>query len=149
MKYLRSNEKGFTFVEILIAIAIFTIIAVAFLTIFTSSVLGIISMGNKSQASAKAQDIVDVIYAEGDLSSKATLIQTIVDTLDGIEPGNYEDYSAKIGSFDEENTNGKMIRFYVDNTEDMLIKNNVYTLTVRVYYNQFKRHVTITSPIIR
>lgn len=149
MKYLRSNEKGFTFIEILIAIAIFTIIAIAFLTVFTSSVLGIMSMGNKSRASAKAQDIVDVIYAEGDLSSEASLIQTIVDTLDGIEPGKYEDYSEKIGSFDEENTNGKTIRFYVDNTEDMLIKNNVYTLTVRVYYNQFKRHVTITSPIIR
>ncbi|MDP3387759.1 MAG: hypothetical protein Q8S24_11020, partial [Eubacteriales bacterium] len=97
----------------------------------------------------KAQDIVDVIYAEGDLSSKASLIQTILDTLDGMEPGNYEDYSEKIGSFNEENTNGKLIRFYVDNTEDMLIKSNVYTLTVRVYYNQFKRHVTITSPIIR
>lgn len=143
MKHIRSNKNGFTFIEILISIAIFSIIAVAFLTVFTSSVLGIISMGNKSQASAKAQDIIDVVYAVGNLDSLESILTEIVG------PDNYEDYSANTEeSFNEPNTNGKLIRFFVKESTEMLIQEKVHILTIRVYYNQFKNHVTISSPII-
>jgi prepilin-type N-terminal cleavage/methylation domain-containing protein len=144
-----NNHNGFTLIEILIAMAILLIIVVAFLSVFTNSFIAIASMGDKSRASADAQKIIDRVYGEGDLSGASELRASISSIVQEIEPNNFEDYTDKIGLFDEENSNGKKIRFYITSTEDLIIKNNVFILTLRVYYQNNKKHVTISSPLIR
>lgn len=150
MKITKFNKQnGFTLIEILIAMAILLIIVVAFLSVFTNGFIAIASMGDKSRASADAQKIIDRVYAEGDLSGASELRASISSIIQEIEPNNFEDYTDKIALFNEANSNGKKIRFYITSTEDLVINNNVFVLTLRVYYQSNKNHVTISSPLIR
>lgn len=142
------SDCGLTFIEIVVSLAILSIILVAFLSLFSNSFITIITMGNKSRATVEAQEIVDRIYAEADFSTKAELIQDVSEIINYIEPQN-EDYSSKIIHFDEPNTNNKRVRFYVSNPQSLLIQNSVYSVTVRVYYYNYQRHVTISTPIVR
>lgn len=144
---LKSNS-GLTLLEIVVSLAILSIILVAFLSLFSNSFITIITMGNKSRATVEAQEIVDRIYAEANFTNKTELIQIATDIIDEIEP-QYEDYTTKIANFDEPNTNGKRVRFYVSDPQALLIQSNVYSVTVRVYYFNFQRHVTISTPIVR
>lgn len=147
MKKHLNRKHGLTLIEIVISLAILSIIMVAFLSLFSNGFITIITMGNKSRASVEAQEIVDRIYSEASFTDKTELIQSVTNIVNSIDT-NYEDYSSKIANFDEPNTNSKNIRFYVSDPQAMLI-NNVYTVTVRVYYFNFQRYVTISSPIVR
>ena len=49
------QDRGFTLVEVLVALTILTIIVISFTTLFTSSYVNIISAGNKSQATYNVQ----------------------------------------------------------------------------------------------
>jgi prepilin-type N-terminal cleavage/methylation domain-containing protein len=64
MKNLKQN-KGFTLIEIILAMAILGIILVAFMGAFSGGFINIITMGNKSKAVAEAQAVIDFMYTEG------------------------------------------------------------------------------------
>ena len=64
MKNLKEN-KGFTLIEIILAMAILGIILVAFMGAFSGGFINIITMGNKSKAVAEAQAVIDFMYTEG------------------------------------------------------------------------------------
>ena len=148
MKKRFNSKSGLTLIEIIISLAILSIIMVAFLSLFSNGFITIITMGNKSRASVEAQELVDRIYAEASFTNKTELIQSVTNIINSVDTNN-EDYSSKIANFDEPNTNSKKIRFYISDPQAMLIQSNVYTVTVRVYYFNFQRHVTISSPIVR
>jgi prepilin-type N-terminal cleavage/methylation domain-containing protein len=148
MKLKLNSTQGLTLLEIIVSLAILSIVLVAFLSLFSNGFITIISMGNKSRASIEAQEIIDRIYAEVNFTTQTELRQGISAIINQVEPGSYDDYTDKISDFDEPNNSNKKIRFYVSNPQAMLIK-NAYVVTLRVYYHNYTRNVTISSPIVR
>lgn len=71
MKHVK-DEKGFTMVEVLIALAILVIIIAAFTALFTTGARGIFSAGRKSNALFEAQNEMDNFIAEGNSDGLAT-----------------------------------------------------------------------------
>jgi len=59
------NKAGFTLVEIIVSVAILSIIIFAFSILFTTSFSGIFSAGRKSEALFKVQEEMDKKIAEG------------------------------------------------------------------------------------
>ncbi len=59
MKKILCNEKGFTLVEVLIAVFILLIIVIAFTTLFTSSFRGITSSGSRSETLFSLQEDIE------------------------------------------------------------------------------------------
>jgi prepilin-type N-terminal cleavage/methylation domain-containing protein len=149
MKSALKANRGLTLIEIILALAILSIVLVAFLALFTNGFITIISMGNKSRAGVEAQEIADRIYAEAVISSEANLRQSISTILEEVAPSDYEDYTDKQADFDEANTDTK-IRFYVTASQSMLVQqDSVFVVTLRVYYHNYARSVTISTPIVR
>lgn len=66
MLNINRKNKGFSLIEVIIAMAILGIILIAFLSTFSFGFIQIYSMGHKSQAVAEAQRIMDEIYYYGD-----------------------------------------------------------------------------------
>jgi len=61
MKYLKRNV-GLTLIEVIISLAIFSIIFLSFMSMFSSSYINILSMGNKTVATRIAQEYMDQYY---------------------------------------------------------------------------------------
>jgi len=59
------REEGFTLIEVIIALAIFAIIVMAFTGLITTSIQGIFGAGDKSVALFQAQEKIDNYIAEG------------------------------------------------------------------------------------
>jgi prepilin-type N-terminal cleavage/methylation domain-containing protein len=59
------REEGFTLVEVLVALAILSIIIMAFTTLFTSSFSGIFRAGRKSASLYEAQAVLDQVIDQG------------------------------------------------------------------------------------
>ncbi len=55
------NEKGFSLVEVIVAMAILMIIITAFTALFTGSFSGIFTAGRKSEALYRAQSDMDAV----------------------------------------------------------------------------------------
>ncbi|KAB2951655.1 prepilin-type N-terminal cleavage/methylation domain-containing protein [Heliorestis acidaminivorans] len=55
------NSRGLTLVELLVALAILSIIVVAYLSLFTISYQGIFHSGHKSNALFEGQEVIDKI----------------------------------------------------------------------------------------
>lgn len=66
-----ASKKGMTLIEIVIAIGIIGIVAVAFLQLFGSGFINIIGAGNHSKAQFTAQDVI-----ENDLNDRTTIADT-------------------------------------------------------------------------
>lgn len=60
------NRKGLTLIELIVAMAVFGIIAVALIPVFTSSLIWIHGAGNKGEAYSIAQDDIEGRIATGD-----------------------------------------------------------------------------------
>ena len=58
-KYLK-NKKGFTLIEVILSIAILGIISIAFLSMFTSGIVGISNSGKKSESHYTAQSDIEI-----------------------------------------------------------------------------------------
>ncbi|MCR3921438.1 MAG: prepilin-type N-terminal cleavage/methylation domain-containing protein [Firmicutes bacterium] len=119
---LKINNKGFTLVEVLVAMVILAIITVSFINAFSSGYIQIVSMGNKTSAMKHAQEIIDTIYNNGAAASAS-----VVDYSDlHLFSGN----SAQYG-FSTVNVAGRL--------------NN--KVTVVVFYNGGQKHVTLSTII--
>lgn len=62
---LMKNKAGFTLVEVIVSVAILSIIIFAFSILFTTSFTGIFNAGRKSEALFKVQEEMDKRIAEG------------------------------------------------------------------------------------
>jgi prepilin-type N-terminal cleavage/methylation domain-containing protein len=79
------SQKGFTLIEVILAIAILAIISVAFLTMFTRGIVGIKNSGKKSTSHYTAQSQIESnINDSGNLPSNVvTLPKSISLTFPG------------------------------------------------------------------
>lgn len=149
MRLRLQSKQGLTLLEIIVALAILSILLVSFLSLFSNGFTTIITAGNKSRASIEAQEIMDRIYAEANFTTKTELRDSISSIISQIEAGDIVDFSDDVVNFDSLNTTNTKVRFYVSEPQAMLIQNNVYLISLQVYYQNYKRHVTISSPIVR
>lgn len=71
----KSNINGMTLIEVIVSLAIFGIIAVAFLNVFVSGFLGVISSGKRTEVGYLAQQAVEETINEIDIGSdKVTIV---------------------------------------------------------------------------
>ena len=97
-----SQEKGFSLIEVLVALAILMISIFAFTTLFTTSFQGIFRAGHKSEAMFEAQEKIDQAIAAG-TNSGADNISIVFNDLTINLSGEefeidypYDDYSGKL-----------------------------------------------------
>lgn len=137
---ISKNKKGFTLIEIIIAIAILGIVASALLSALTGGFSTIFSMGNKTRAIAKAQGIVD----------KATQVGMAAYTLnpDGVSYSStalnsvsLSSNNATLHNYDEGVTSKYCATFVTKDGKSFL------NITVVVFYQNGKRNVSLTSLI--
>jgi len=68
-----NTQKGFTLIEVILSIALLGIISVAFLTMFTSGIVGITNSGKKSISHYTAQSQIESeINESGNISNVVT-----------------------------------------------------------------------------
>jgi len=137
----RFNNQGFTLIELIISIAILSIILVSFMSLLGNGTKNVFSMGHKTQAVAEAQSIIDTVYNAGDTSD--TFIQNI-------DPStNYQ----KIDDCNllESGTYTYRVRYCVEEITNT-INGNDYTqdvISVLVFYNNGKNYTVVSSIIPR
>ena len=72
-----NNRKGVTLIELIVSLAIFGIIATAFISMFTSSLIWIYGAGDKTEAYSIAQQDIESRIATGDSSDTEDLVLVI------------------------------------------------------------------------
>ncbi|QNO16114.1 prepilin-type N-terminal cleavage/methylation domain-containing protein [Alkalicella caledoniensis] len=82
MHRIVNNNKGFTLIEVIISILIISIIVLAFLSIFSNSVINVFSMGNKNTAMVLASDIMEILYGSQPFENIGQLNE-FLDSLEG------------------------------------------------------------------
>jgi prepilin-type N-terminal cleavage/methylation domain-containing protein len=127
------NQEGFTLIEIIISIAIFGILVIGFLSVFSNSNITIFNMGNKSKAVAIAQDLIDT-------KNYSSLKE-------------YSDYTAMMSTpFDPAAETAYVGRYCI--REDALTipafgtlpaAESYNTITVLIFYGNNKDYVTLTA----
>jgi len=65
--WIKSNS-GATLIEIVVSVTILGIMAVTFILVFTSGYKNISATGDKTQASNKASEILEILYGAGNLN---------------------------------------------------------------------------------
>jgi prepilin-type N-terminal cleavage/methylation domain-containing protein len=66
-----NNHKGLTFLEVVIAMAILSIISVAYLNLFTHGLTGIVAAGNRTDTVMSLQSIMSDLNAQKFVSKSA------------------------------------------------------------------------------
>ncbi|WP_347487622.1 prepilin-type N-terminal cleavage/methylation domain-containing protein [Desulfoscipio sp. XC116] len=125
--------KGFTLVEVLVAMAILTITVVCFTFVFGWNYENIFLMGDKSKAVAKAQESIERLYVDindNDVGLKRIYNPNELYIYDETEPGNY---------YIEDN-----VTFALEGKEV-----EGYKVTVIVFYKNGERNAKISSYIMK
>lgn len=91
------RQDGMTLVELIVAMAIFAIIAVMFISLFTSSILWIFGAGDRGEAYSTAQQDVESRLATGEAIENPDLVITF----------GADDYSIRGGLVESEQTVGQ------------------------------------------
>lgn len=137
MKTILRNKKGFSLIELLVALMILSIIIVSFTQVFTSSVTSIFTMGNKTKAVAQAQAVLDGIYQD----------RILTHTVSGSNLSNFaiaaevDEATLTSQPYDASNP----IYYSVDT--QTIAGTNYHRVTVLVFYQNGKHHVTLTALI--
>lgn len=135
MKILQ-KKAGFTLIEVIISIAIVSIIAAAFLSAFSNGFINIIRSGQKTEAAEKAQKIIDLIYESG--STDPGVISTYDTWIEN--KTNYDNLK------DSSTYSGESSRYCIENIT-LLSGITFKKVTVLVYYNNGHSTSIITSYI--
>ncbi|ABO49579.1 hypothetical protein Dred_1044 [Desulforamulus reducens MI-1] len=129
-----SQDKGFTLVELLVALAILAILIVAFTTFFGWNITSILETGKRSEAIANAEKKLEELYYKEDRE----LYFTNKTYLNDPTEGEYVEDPDNINSYD-----GRNRKFCVEPYVSGVVKG--YTVTVVAFYQNGQRHVTISS----
>jgi prepilin-type N-terminal cleavage/methylation domain-containing protein len=116
-------QRGITLIEVIVSMAILSIIAVSLLGIFSSGISSIFSMGRKTKAMAEAQKVMDIVDKSGSITS--TSIQSTINNEGG---------------------SGYM-SFSLDNSFVVTPGIAMNKVTITVSYNNGARSVSLTSLI--
>lgn len=99
------SQKGFTLIEVVVALAILVIIVFSFTIMFTSSFSGIFRAGHKSRALFEAQEEMDNKIA-GNMNSGANAITVQFDQIDVTVDGEIKEVT-----YEYEGRNGVLYYF--------------------------------------
>ncbi len=136
-KYKSLKTSGMTLIEIVVSLAILSIIVLGFFLIFTSSFAHIYRMGTKTSAMSYAQEVVDNIYISGEVS------EAYIQSIDSAETFLKLDDCSDI---DSHAYNGVNRIVYCIGTET-LIDTAMTRVTVRVFYKNGDESVVLSSII--
>ena len=123
--------KGFSLVEVLVAITVLTITIVSFTFVYGWSFENIFLMGEKSTAVAKAQNALERMYIN--INDDKIDLQRV------ISPDDLYTYSESGNYYVEEN-----VTYTLEEDEDV-VGNKV---TVVVFYKNGERHVSLSAFIL-
>lgn len=134
MKGISKNSKGFTLIELILAMAILGIIAISFLYLFTSSTVSLHNAGNQSKATAEVQSLMDKTYTEGIV---------YIETLDASD--NTISKVLTAAALKNAYVAGEKVRYLV---ESVTISGKVVPkITMLLFYDSGKRSVVLSSLI--
>lgn len=139
MKIHRYNN-GFTLLEVIVSISIFSIIAIALIDAFSNGIISIYTSGNKTRAVEKTQSLIDDVWEASEHGTiKASTLDSDIKNLLGSDnycPDINELYLSE----------GKDMKFnYITNE---YIKDKYYVkITIVVFYQNKSRNVSLTSII--
>lgn len=143
--------KGMTLVELIVALAIMSIIAISLLAIFSSSYSNIFSYGRKSKAATETQSIIDKIYERSVQGNFTTTLEvqdmvSSVLSLDGYTSGQYKLSSSLGGLSTIEGI--EHVRYFVS---DVILQSDIngFQVSVLVFYSNNKSSVTLTTFVIK
>ena len=126
LRRLQQREKGFTMVEVLISMAIISLLAMSFIPLFSSSLVNIFAYGERERAMTAASDIMEHLYARQPFDNGEPDIEELIN--ENNENNKYEDFS-----FDDE-----IDKEVIEDVEG-------YKVTIEVKYQNEERKVTLTS----
>jgi len=133
---LVNNQKGLTLIEVIIAVTILTIIAVAFIPLFSTSFSNIFAYGDKDLTMAYASDQMEMLYSRQPFSNVDELKNKLsggqsVDTRDDLYSYN-PDYD---------------FNYYIEgvNISDGDTDINGYKVTIVSFYREGDRKVELSS----
>ncbi len=134
MKGISKKSKGFTLIELILAMAILSIIAISFLYLFTSSTVSLHNAGNLSKATAEVQSLMDKTYTDGIV---------YIETLDASD--NTISKVLTAGALKNAYVTGEKVRYLV---ESVTISGKVVPkITMLLFYDSGKRSVVLSSLI--
>lgn len=134
MKGISKKSKGFTLIELILAMAILGIIAISFLYLFTSSTVSLHNAGNLSKATAEVQSLMDKTYTDGIV---------YIETLDASD--NTISKVLTAGALKNAYVTGEKVRYLV---ESVTISGKVVPkITMLLFYDSGKRSVVLSSLI--
>lgn len=139
------QEQGLTLIEIIVALVILGIISVFVLSSFVGGYAGILKMGQRSNAAANAQGIIDVTYKETqDTGFDGTqLTFTAIMEKQGYTAEQYA-YALDLASIETKTAN-ELFRVFIG-TEVVYFANvSYYPVTVLWFYDNNKGSAKITS----
>ena len=135
---IKNKQNGFTLVEVIVSMAILSILAVTFLMTFTTGFTNIFASGNKNEAMTLASDKLELLYAKQPISDDDIVSLTDSDIFNGkfIEENHDALYEYdKDFDYDEEGA----FNFTVE------AKELGYKVTIVSFYQNAERYVTLTS----
>lgn len=144
------KKRGMTLIEVIISLAILAIIAVSFLSIFTSGFSLIFKFGRKSKTVMNSNEIMNMIYetAHGETFTTSDQVQTMVSNVldeDGYT-GKYEKSDTLAGL--QTKSGSELIRYFVSPEES---KSSVagYTVYLCFFQSDSGQSVILTSFITK
>jgi prepilin-type N-terminal cleavage/methylation domain-containing protein len=133
---VRPNQQGMTLIEIVIALAILSILVLSFFLIFTTSFAHIFRMGSKTSAMSDAQEVIDAVYISRDTSEAyldAIRDEDFLKLTDCVDLPNY--------AYDGTH------RFVYCVGSETLVDSVMTTVTVKVFYGNGSESVVLSSVI--
>ena len=134
-KYQAVKTRGMTLIEIVVSLAILSIIVLGFFLIFTTSFAHIYRMGTKTSAMSYAQEVVDNIYISRNTSD------TYIQSIDSSEPFLKLDNCSAINNHAYNGIN----RVVYCIGSETLVDSAMKKVTVKVFYKNGSESVVLSS----
>lgn len=145
--YLIKDKKGFSLVEVIVSMAILSILAVAFLPLFGTSFANIFLFGEREGATSYASDKLELLYAGQPFASEGELKGVLDNGANGQDcsGGDLYDYDSGYDfNFCVEETTQPIDNYgsVIEPGEGLL---EGYKVTIVVFYNNGESHIELSS----
>ena len=130
-------NDGFTLIEVLVAIGILVLLAIAFIPLFSSSFSFIFTYGHRDKAMAKASEYMETIYANEPIT-ESSAIKDLLSSLDGhdieTDGSGILDYNPL-----------KSFNYYIEDAFEPVSGIEGFKVTIAVFYKNGEQAVQLSS----